>query len=198
MKTWHKIAIAIIVIVGVVVCVKSCVDRKSPDLTIAYIGKDFVNRESYDKNVTKLYNLCSDITGDGDISIDIMEISYSDELSHSDKSNSNQKMTNAVGNGAARLYFIEEEYVTKNLDVDVFCDLTELYDGKRSVIKNSSGQIVAISVKGSKKVAELGIEPKENLYIAIRKITEMDNFWNNSVQEQNTSATNIAEYILAN
>ncbi len=198
MKTWHKIAIAIIVIVGVIVCVKSCMDRKSPDLTIAYIGEDFVNRESYDENVTKLYPFCSDITGDGGISIDIMEISYNDELSHSDKSNSNQKMTNAVGNGAARLYFIEEEYVTKNLDVDVFYDMTNLYDGKRNVITNSSGQIVAISVKGSKKVAELGIEPKENLYIAIRKITEMDDFWVDSVKEQNASAINIAKYILDN
>lgn len=198
MKTWHKIALAIIVIVGVIVCIKSCMDRKSPDLTIAYIGEDFISREAYDENVTKLSHLCSDITGDGSISIDIMEISYNDELSHSDKSNSNQKMTNAIGNGAARLYFIEEEYVTKNLDVDVFYDLTKLYDGKRSVIKNSSGQIVAIGVKGSKKVAELGIEPKEDLYIAVRKITEMDNFWNNSVQEQTNSAIRIAEYILAN
>ncbi len=198
MKTWHKIAIAIIVIVGIVICIKSCVDRKQPDLTIAYIGEDFVNRESYDKNISKLYELCSDITGDGSISIDIMEISYNDELSHSDKSNSNQKMTNAVGNGAARLYFIEEEYVTKNLEVDVFYDMTELYDGKRSVIKNPSGQIVAISVKGSKKVAELGIEPKENLYISIRKITEMDTFWINNVEEQNASAINIAKHILAN
>lgn len=197
MKTWHKVALAIIVIVGTVICIKSCIDKKAPDLTIAYIGDDFVNREIYDKNVAKLYPMCKDITGDGEINIDIMEISFSDQLNSSDKANSKQKLMNALGNGAARLYFIEEKYVNKkNLDVGVFDDLTEVYDGKKNVIKNSAGEIVAISIKGSKKVAALGIEPKEGLYIAVRKISDMDEFWVNNPEAQNKAAMEIVKYII--
>lgn len=196
MKTWHKIAIAVIVVVGIAVCVKSCVDKKEPDLTMAYIGKQFVNRDVYEENVKDLYGACKDITGDGEISIDIMEISYNDELSHADKSNANQKMTNAIGNGAARVYFIEKEYVEKNLEVGVFEDLTDFDVSGGKAVRDSSGKVVAIGVEGNKKVRALGIEPTDELYVAIRKITEMDEFWVKDVKTQNESARNVVKYIL--
>lgn len=197
MKTWHKWALSIIVIVGVAVCIKSCADRKKPDLTIAYIGNDFVNRDMFEKNVGKISPLCADITSDGEISIDVTEISYSDTLSHADRSNSNQKMTNAIGNGSARLYFIEEEYVKKNMDIGVFADLSELCKDECKTIENSNGEVVAISVFGKGKVSELGMKPTKTMYVAVRKITEMDSFWVDNAPEQNKSAMKVAEYVLA-
>ncbi len=196
MKTWHKIALAIIAIVGVMLCVKSCVDKKQPDLTMAYIGNGFVNLEKYEESVGELYDYCTDVNNDGETVVDIMEISYNKELSQADKSNSSQKMANAVGNGAARLYFIEEEYVKKNLDVGVFEDLTDFATDGDTVIKDSDGRVVAIGVFGNEKVAKIGIEPEKNLYLAIREITEMDNVWRDNVQGENAAARNVAKYIL--
>lgn len=196
MKTWQKIALVIIAVVGVALCIKSCVDKKQPDLTMAYIGNGFVNLEKYEESVGELYDYCTDVNNDGEVVIDIMEISYNKELSQADKSNSSQKMTNAVGNGAARLYLIEEEYVKKNLDVGVFADLSDIAGDYDSVITNSSGEVVAIGVFGNEKVARLGIEPEKNLYLAVRKITEMDNVWRENVQEESAAAMNVAGYIL--
>ena len=73
MKTWHKAALIIIVIVGVLISVKSCVDRKNPDITMAYIGDGFLDREAFEENKDIVLNsVASDINGDGEFNADMM------------------------------------------------------------------------------------------------------------------------------
>lgn len=192
MKTWHKIAICVILVVGVLVAVKSCVDRTPPDITLAYIGDGFINRAAFEENADSLYSLCSDITADGEISIDMMEISFHEELSAADRQNSTQKMTHALGAGAARVYFIEESYVINNASKGVFADISHLGDG----FKNASGDVVAISIKGNKKAEMLGIDTTGDIYLAVRIVSEMDRYTDKHIEEKHALAMNIAEYIL--
>lgn len=192
MKTWHKVAIAIIAIVGVLVSVKSCVDRKTPDLTVAYIGHGFVDYNAFDKNAGSISHLCNDINNDGEINIDIMEISFNDSLAPSDRQNSQQKLANAVGMGAARLYFIEEDFVVNNASSGVFADISTLGDGFR----NSDGEVVAISIKGNEKVQQMGIDTDCELYLAVRIVSEMDVITDKTIASKNETAINIAKYIL--
>lgn len=192
MKTWHKWVLAIIVIVGIIVCIKSCMDRKTPDLTIAYIGEGFVDREAFDENKGLITPLCEDIDSDGEINIDVMEISFNEELTHADKSNAQSKMTNAIGAGAARLYFIEESYMMQNASTGFFADISSLGGG----YKNTDGQVVAISVKGNKKLDRMGIDTESDIYLAIRVVSEVDTITDKKIAEKDKSAWNVAEYIL--
>lgn len=192
MKTWHKIALVIIVIVGILISIKSCVDKKTSDITLAYIGESFVDRELFDKSVTDLSSVCTDVNSDGEVIIDIMEISFNDSLSEADKQNSESKLTNAIGAGVARVYFIEEKYLINNASSGFFADLSQLGEG----FKNASGETVAISIKGNEKVASLGIDTSKNIYLAVRIVSEIDAVMDKNIEKKHSMAMDIAEYIL--
>lgn len=192
MKKWHKVALAVIVIIGILIAVKSCVDKKNPDITFAYIGDGFVNREAFEENVKSLDELVEDIDSDGEKNVDLMEISFNEELGAADRQNAMQKMANALGQGAARVYFIEEKYVINNAEAGVFADISDLGEG----YKNSDGETVAISIKDNKKVSLLGIDTDEDIYLAVRIVSEIDELTDKHIDEKHESAMNIARYIL--
>lgn len=192
MKSWHKIALAIIVIVGILISVKSCVDKKDADITLAYIGDGFVDREMFEENIGFVERLYEDINADGEVTIDMMEISFNESLSQADKQNSGGKMANAVGGGAARVYFIEEKYLVNNASSGVFSDISALGDGFR----NSEGEVVGISIKGNEKVGMLGIDAAEDIYLAVRIVSEMDELADKNIEAKHILAMDIAEYIL--
>ncbi len=192
MKSWHKIALTIIVVVGILISIKSCVDKKDADIILAYIGDGFIDREMFEENVSFIENICNDINSDGEVNIDMMEISFNDSLSQADKQNSNSKMANAVGAGVARVYFIEEKYVVNNASSGVFADLSALGDG----FKNSSGEVVAISIRGNEIVKMLGIDTEEDIYLAVRIVSEMDALYDKNIEAKHILAMDIAEYIL--
>lgn len=194
MKKYYKQILAVIIIIGVIVCIKSCADRKEPDITVAYIGYDFADRDLFEKNIASVTQGCEDITGDGSFTVDLMEISFNKALNEADKSNAQSKLTRAIGLGSARLYFIDKEYVEKNKDAGVFADISDLGEG----ILNNLGETVAISLTGNEKLSAIGIENGENMYLAIRIVSEMDTVSDKKINEKNSAAWNIAKNILAN
>lgn len=193
MKTWHKRAIIIIVIIGIIVCVKSCIDKKDADITLAYIGEGFVDRVAFDENKDELLNVCTDVNSDGEKCVEIMEISFNQSLSPADKDNSDKKLANALGAGVARVYFIEEKYVMANASKGVFEPLDNLGDG----FKNSNGEVVAINITGNEKLAKMGIDTDKDLYLAVRVVSEMDIVLDKNIDKKHKMAMDIAEYILS-
>ena len=191
MKTWHKIGLVVVVIIGVLMSVKSCVDKKTPDITVAYIGSNFVDYNAFEENSSEIKSVCRDVNGDGEVVIELMEISFNEELSQADKQNSSQKLANAVGAGNARVYFIEKSYVINNASAGIFADLSSLGDG----FKNSDGQVVAIDIEGNEKLEKMGIDTK-GLYLAVRIVSQMDAVTDKNIDAKYESALNIAKYIL--
>ncbi len=194
MKTWQKIALVVIVVLGVAVCVKSCVDKTEADLKIAYIGYDFIISDTFDENAEEISSLVGDINGDGEAIADIIEISFNDSLSASDLENSRQKKTSALGSGTSRLYLIDKEFVDQEAqsDYEIFADISSLGEG----ITNSKGQTIAISLENNEKVKLLGVRDTTNLYLAIRVVSEMDGILYKNIEEQNAAAERIAAWIL--
>lgn len=193
MKKYYKQIFAVIIIIGILVCFKSCIDKKEADITVAYIGYDFVSRNLFEENIQTVARDCEDITGDGEFVVDLMEISFHESLNEADKSNSQGKLTQAVGMGSARVYFIDEEYVLKNKDAGVFADISVLGNG----IENENGETVAISLCGNEKISLLGVENGENMYLAIRIVSEMDVAFDENIEKKNDAAWNIAKGILS-
>ncbi len=191
MKRRYKIALIVIVVIGVLISIKSCVDRKNPDVTAAYIGDGFVNYEAFE--ACCFDSVFSDVNSDGKHQISLMEISFNEELSQADRQNSMQKMSNALGMGSARVYFIDEKYAIANSSAGVFCDLSHLGDG----LKNSDGEVVAISIRGNEKVAKMGIDTESDLYLAVRVISEVDAAVDKNIGIKHQAAMELAEYILS-
>ena len=192
MKTWHKWALIIVVIVGVLISVKSCMDRREADITLAYIGDSFIDRELFKENVQLLHSVCADINSDGEINVDMMEISFNEAISQADKQNSDGKMANAVGAGVERVYFMDEKYVMNNASSGVFQDLSHLGDG----FKNAEGKVVAIKITGNEKVKRLGVDTDGDLYLAVRVVSEIDALTDKNIENKHAMAMDIAEYIL--
>lgn len=192
MKTWYKWALIIIVIVGVLVSIKSCMDKKDADIIMAYIGDGFVDRELFTKNIDTLQAVCSDVNNDGEVYVDMMEISFNESLSQADKQNSEGKLANAIGAGVARVYFMDEKYVVNNASSGVFCDLSHLGDG----FKNAEGETVAISIKGNEKAKLLGIDTEGGIYLSVRLVSEIDTLTDKNIQKKHAQAMEIAKFIL--
>lgn len=194
MKKRYKIILAVIVAVGIAVSVKSCVDREKADLTLAYVGHNFVNRTLFEENRAELCEAVGDVDKNGKAVCGIMEISFNEELSSADRSNSDRKLAAAVGQGEARVYIMEKSFVMKNRDSDVFADLSE-FSGER--ILNSAGEAVGIDISGNEKLKNLGIDCGEGMYLALRRVSEMDAVWDKNIDETDKAARRAAEYLLS-
>lgn len=193
MKTWHKWALIIIVVVGVLISVKSCVDRKTPDITLAYIGDGFLDRQAFEENKgIVLGRAGADINGDGEFNADMMEISFNDSLTEADKQNSERKLTNALGVGVARIYFIEGKYLMNNASSGVFEDISRFGDG----FKNASGEVVGIEITGNEVAESLGVDITGDIYLAVRIVSEIDTLTDKNIEKKHALAMDIAEYIL--
>ncbi len=193
MKKRYKIILAVIVIVGVLVAVKSCMDKVEPDLVMAYIGYDFIDKSMLEENGAELSAAVGDVNGDGQKKVEVLEISFSEKLSEGDFSNSQQKMASAVGGGTARLYFIDKEFLDKNRDSGVFADMSEfISDG----VKNSDGQVIAFDISENERVKEIGIKNTENLYLALRVVSEMDHVYDSEIGKKDEAARRAVRWIL--
>lgn len=193
MKAWHKIILIIIIAVGIFICVKSCVDKREADITLAYIGDGFLDRDMFDRGVEDLNKVCGDINGDNAVQVDMMEISFNESLTQSDIQNSRQKLTSALGAGVARVYFIEEKYLINNAESGIFADMSQFGSG----FKTGGGKVVAISLKGNEKAQRLGIDTQGDIYIALRDVSEMDTVLYKDIELKNKAAENIVKYILS-
>ncbi len=193
MKKRYKIILAIIVIVGVLIAVKSCMDKVEPDLVMAYIGYDFTDKTMFEENGAELSEAVGDVNGDGQLKVEILEISFSETLSEGDFSNSQRKMASAVGGGTARLYFIDKVFFDKNRNSGVFADMSEFStDG----VKNSDGQVIAFDISENERVKEIGIKNTENLYLALRVVSEMDHVYDSGIGKKDEAARRAARWIL--
>lgn len=193
MKTRYKWMLAVILVVGILICVKSCADKKESDVTLAYIGYSFADRTLFEENIHTLTTGCEDVNGDGEFRVDLTEISFNESLGTADRENSTAKLASAVGMGNARLYFIAEDYVIRNKTAGVFADLSDLGEG----IQNEKGETIAISVHGNEKLLNIGIEPDENMYLAIRIVSEMDEVTDKNIQKKDRAVWTMAKNILS-
>ena len=149
-------------------------------------------RELFEENINLITKECSDLTGDGRFNVELMEISFSEQLGYADKSNSTQKMTNAIGMGTARLYIMDKSHVLSNKDKGVFADVSHFGEG----IVNTNGETVAVSLKGNKILDKLGIDSTEELYLALRIVSEVDAVMDKGILKKDEAVRKMAEAIL--
>ncbi len=189
------IILAVAALLGVIVAVRSCTSRVKPDLIISYIGENYFSSEAFYDNVSVLEEVIDDINGDGKKYIEISVIPFTSNVTAAQQQSNLAKNTMSVGQGKSRVYIIDKAYaqnIYKNQDV--LADLSDFVSEGDDVLTDENGVVYAISVEGNKLLEKLGLDDSEDVYIALRKITEMDhvNYKNPGPEEM----TKVAEAVI--
>lgn len=103
-----------------------------------------------------------------------------------------------MGQGESRIYIMDKAYCLRYEDDEILADLSEYLPDGADALVNSQGKIYAIGVEGNSVLEELGLFDTENVYIALRAITEMDyvNFKSPTPEEIDKTARNVIEQII--
>ncbi len=189
------VILAVAALIGVIVAVRSCTDRVEPDLVISYIGENYFDSEAFYDNVSTLEAVIDDINGDGKKYIEISVIPFTSNVSAAQQQSNLAKNTLSVGQGQSRVYIIDKAYCQNIYEnQDVLADLSDFVREGDDVLTNENGVVCAISVEGNRLLEKLGLSDTEDVYIALRKITEMDyvNFKDPGPEEM----TEVAEAVI--
>ena len=192
------IILAAATIIGVVVAVHSCSNRVEPDLTISYIGEGYFSSDEFYAAVPMLGDVIEDINGDRKKEIELVTINFNSNLTASQQQSNMAKMTMSMGQGKSRLYFMDRQYCEYYADEEILVDLTELVPEGAQTLVNSKGEVYGISIEGNPVMRELGLYDTENVYVAMRAITEIDyvNYKNPGPEEMNKAAEDVLLYIV--
>ncbi len=192
------VILIILTLIGVLVAVRSCTDKVEADLTIAYIGEGFFNSDVFYPASDEIEKAIDDINGDGERNIELVTITFNNNITASQEQSNMAKMTFAMGQGQSRLYLFDKNYCNYYADNEILADLSA-FAGDNEVLVNGEGKVYGISVTDNPVLKRLGLDGGE-VYASIRAITEMDyvNYKNPGPEEMNKAAEDVLLYILEN
>lgn len=128
---WHTI-IAVILIVGIIVGISSCVSRKKMDLCIYYFSGEPL---AYKEDSINLYNsllpYVSDFTGDGFVRLEIKNY----YIGAGNEKDQLQQFTTELQGGTALLILMDQKGLEQMLDTPYLGQITDIapnveYDGR--------------------------------------------------------------------
>ncbi len=194
------ILLAIAVILGAAVAVKSCVERVKADITVSYIGESYFDSELFYENSSLLDEAVGDVNGDGKINTEIVVISIGTSLTSSQEQANLAKMSVSMGQGESRVYLMDKVYCQRYADEEILADLSDFRadSSVTDVLVNSSGKVYGISVEGNPLVEKLGLSDTKDVYLALRSVTEMDSVNFKNIEKIDEAAKNTAKLIISN
>lgn len=196
-KKWF-IFLAIAVILGIIVAAKSCASRVEADVVVSYIGEGYFSSEDFYANAKKLEDAIDDINGDGIKKAEAVSISFSSNLTAAQEQANLTKMSMSMGHGDSRVYIMDKNYCMRYADEEILADLSEFDFGDAKTLVNSKGEVYGVCIKDNSLVKELGVDDTENLYIALRAVTEMDEINFKNIDAIDENARKIIELIIKN
>lgn len=191
------VILVILTLLGVIVAVRSCTERVEADLTIAYIGEKLFNSDVYYPAAEEIEAEIDDINGDGKRKIELVTITFNNNLTSAQEQSNMAKMTMTMGQGQSRLYFMDKNYCEYYADDEILADLSAFAEGN-DVLINDQGKVYGVSVADNAVLKRLGMDDSEGVYAAVRAITEMDyvNYKNPGPEEMNKAAEDVLLYLL--
>ena len=183
-----------VLIIGVIVAVRSCAGRKKPDMIITYIGENYFDSDRFYAESDRLSGGIDDVNGDGERIAELVTISFGTSLTQSQEQNNYTRLTMSIGGGESRVYIMDKAYAARFADSEFLADVSE-YAGEDALI-NDAGKVYGISVEGNGLLRSLGLDDTENVYIALRAVTELDSATNDNIARIDAGARKILQYII--
>lgn len=185
---WHLI-FALLVVICLAFVYTNMTANDEPDLTIAYVGTQYINTQSFMDYKAEIELLIKDANGDGkklaavsantgDLQRDIDEAFFE-----------------IVESGSYDIYVASEKTFSSYKDKKAFVSTDEYItfgEGKFDTLSDSSGRTYAVSLKDNTLAKRLGFMDTTDLYIAaaVGKEETLSDFKKNG--------RNIAGYIIDN
>ena len=92
---------------------------------------------------------------------------------------------------------MDKAYAARFADSEALADVAGLASGGK-VLTNESGKAYAVSVEGNPVLERLGLSDTEDVYIALRAVSEMDGINFENIDAIDASARKAFEYIIKN
>ena len=186
---WHLIFL-LLVIICLVFAFMNMTTSEKPDLTIGYIGTDYVNVQTFNDNKGEFELLLRDADDNGNTTAEMY--AYAVDL-QADLDETLLEMIDSEG----YQIIISTKKAFENLeDKTVFINAEEyvnLKGKKLSVLEDKKGNPFAVSLKDNDHMKKMGILSSDDLYIAVSK-AKADK--NGDIPVTAKNGRNIAGYIL--
>ena len=163
---WHTIA-GVFVLILLVSTLVECAQKKTPDLTVAYVGYDYVQTDGFRDDLSALVG---DVNGDGTEYVFCDNVTIPREIKSEQDMMMSQKLMLMFVDGETRLFIMERDF----LDAygDSFEDLDGILPaGKLEDAFEYGGRKIAVSTLECPQLAKYGLS-KEGLYMGIISLNE--------------------------
>ncbi len=160
---WHILFLVLIAIcVGFIF--SNMTQKKEPDISICYIGKNYINVQTFNDNKKTIELLLHDANGDGEKFSAIS--AYPVDL----ESDLHEVFEKIVGKDTQDIFISEKTAFTKYEDKSVFVTASEYVDLSElpvDTLKDDDGRVYAVSLDKSRFMERLGFaKDVTGLYIA--------------------------------
>lgn len=184
---WHLFFL-ILIVICVVFVLSNVTQKKEPDIMIGYVGKNYINVQTFNDNKGIIELLLHDATGDGEKISSIG--AYAVDL----ESDLHEVFEKLVDKDSFDLFIAEKTAFTKYKDKSVFVTATEyvnLSERPLETLKDDNGRIYAVSLEGIDFMKRMGFVDSTDLYIAA--VNPKDG---GELSTNRKNGRNIAGYIL--
>lgn len=186
---WH-LTFLLLVIICITFSFINMTSTEKPDLTIGYIGTDYVNVQTFNDNKGELELLIRDADGNGESKAEMY--AYAVDL----QSDLNDTFLEMIEAENYHIFISTKKAFEDVEDKDVFIDANEFVNlkGKKfATLSDKKDRVYAVSLKDNDYMKNMGILNSDNLYIAVA-FAEPDE--DGDIPMTSKNARNIAGYIL--
>lgn len=186
---WHLIFLLLIIVCFVFIFVNMTTTVK-PDVTIGYIGINYVNVQTFNDNKYELELLLRDANDDKQRIAEMY--AYAADL----QSDLDELLIDMVDAESYDIVITTKDALNKFEDKKAFVNAREYVnlDNKNlDTIKDKSGRVYAVSLEDNDYVKKMGILNTEGLYIAV---LDAENDKNGDIPMTRKNGRNISGYIL--
>ena len=184
---WHIFFLLLIAVcVGFVLA--NVTYKKTPDLSLVYVGKNYINVQTFNDNKNIIELLLHDSNDDGE-KISLIS-AYAVDL----ESDLHEVFEKVIEKDTFDLIIADKTAFTKYEDKDVFVTATDyanISNKSFETLKDGSGRVYAVSLEDNDFVKRFGIVDSTDLYIAAINPKDGEELTTNR-----KNGRNIAGYIL--
>ena len=163
---FYLLAFAVVAIVTAV-CIKSCVDRVNPDISVILLTENTILDDDLTKFETALGKYTEDYNNNGRVDVSVISITIGSQDTQYNYT-MQQKLMAEIAAGDSFIYVSDDKGFDRFIEIDALGDIKSL---SANTVKD--GKAVSVNTKDILGDTEIGTLP-ESLYFSIRVYSEKD------------------------
>ena len=183
---YYKIHVIVGVFIAILLAItlRDCANNIEPDLTIAYMGKNYISEEIGQVLKDQLSKVLADVNNDERVELSFLPIILTDDIKSETDIAMQQKAMIVIASGEAQMFLLDSSNLKKlisqgalqplddvvsqyNIDIEQYPEIKATAEGEQEP------HIYGLPLDGNRIFEEKGLQT-EDLYIAIRVMSQGD------------------------